>query len=294
MPFYVLTQDANPRWTVLKAKNLLLPPGRRFDVLVTPTDVGTFRLQTRQVRMGSNARWTAGPAGSAYVGDLFLADQLATIRVAGPTRNAPPMPAAVTAVAHLPAPDAAPRTLIFDEEFDPALPPAFRLRAPATTCDANGVCSVVTDAAGRPAAGVPVMLPTSSLADPSSAPPLDSWTGLPQYFLDTYPGSPGSARLGSTEEWTLYNFTPEDHPFHIHTNSFELVAVNGVPVTAPGMSDTEVVPHATMSTVLPKTVVTPGSITVRMTFSDYTGDIMMHCHISEHLDSGMITVLHVA
>jgi FtsP/CotA-like multicopper oxidase with cupredoxin domain len=293
--FYIVGQDGNTAWNVVKANHLALPPGRRFDVLVTGTDNGTFKLQTAAVSMGSQARWATGKAGSGYVGDQFQADTLATIKVAGSDGSKPAMPTSVVPATHLTTVDGAKRTMIFDESFDPSQESAFRVRAPQMSCDANNAnCTVVTTPGGWPAAGDPLMIPLSELLSPGSTPPTDSWTGLPEYFPDNYPGSPGPVKLGTTEEWTLYNYTPENHPFHIHTNTFELVAVNGVPVTANSMSDTEVIPHATYSTTKANTMLKPGSITIRMKFQDFAGDVMFHCHISEHLDNGMISFIHVA
>ena len=87
-------------------------------------------------------------------------------------------------------------------------------------------------------------------------------------------------RLGTTEEWTLRNATDEWHPFHIHVNPFQVVAMNGEPVPARYHEDTVNVP--------------PGeSITMRTRFRDFTGRYVYHCHLIFHEDDGMMGVVEV-
>jgi FtsP/CotA-like multicopper oxidase with cupredoxin domain len=44
--FLVLGEDGNPVWKTYRADDLVLPPGKRFDVLVRGGEVGTYRLKT--------------------------------------------------------------------------------------------------------------------------------------------------------------------------------------------------------------------------------------------------------
>lgn len=41
-----------------------------------------------------------------------------------------------------------------------------------------------------------------------------------------------TVKLNDIEEWTIYNDSDEWHPFHIHVNEFQIVAVNGEPFDA--------------------------------------------------------------
>jgi suppressor of ftsI len=68
--FSVIAEDANPVGRVWTAGELLLPPGKRYDVLVRWPRPGTYRLRT--------LRYSTGPAG-----DTYPARRLATIHVAG-------------------------------------------------------------------------------------------------------------------------------------------------------------------------------------------------------------------
>jgi len=87
-------------------------------------------------------------------------------------------------------------------------------------------------------------------------------------------------RLGAVEEWTVVNLHQHDHIFHIHTNPFELTKVNGKPLAEPQWLDTAVLPRN-------------GSLTFRSRFLDYTGRFMLHCHMMNHEEMGMMQVVEV-
>ena len=87
--------------------------------------------------------------------------------------------------------------------------------------------------------------------------------------------------LGAVEEWTIVNQDDHnDHIFHIHINPFQLTKVNGQPVAEPVWLDTVVVPHG-------------GTITFRSRFLDYTGKYVLHCHMMNHEELGMMQVVEV-
>jgi FtsP/CotA-like multicopper oxidase with cupredoxin domain len=87
-------------------------------------------------------------------------------------------------------------------------------------------------------------------------------------------------RLGAVEEWTINSTHNHDHVFHIHTNPFQVTKVNGQP--APGLPwrDTVTVPRK-------------GSLTFRSRFLDYTGIFMLHCHMMNHEELGMMQTVEV-
>ncbi|HET9030203.1 MAG TPA: multicopper oxidase domain-containing protein [Candidatus Aquilonibacter sp.] len=87
-------------------------------------------------------------------------------------------------------------------------------------------------------------------------------------------------QLGTCEEWTILNRTPESHPFHMHVNSFQLTHINGVSTGTPEVWDTFIVPAQTGGT--------PGSITFRVRFLDFVGKTVHHCHVLPHEDTGMM------
>jgi len=102
-----------------------------------------------------------------------------------------------------------------------------------------------------------------------------------RFTINGHPWDPSysewTSTLGAVEEWTFVNTTEQEHPMHVHTNPFQVVAVNGAPVPFEGTQDTAIVPRF-------------GTLTVRTRFRDFAGDpILMHCHILDHEDMGMMT-----
>jgi len=92
-----------------------------------------------------------------------------------------------------------------------------------------------------------------------------------------------TSTVGTVEEWVISNETSQDHPFHVHTNPFQVVRVTGAPSYATlGYADTVVVPR------------NGGTVTVRTRFDDFPGRILMHCHILDHEDMGMMTSFVIA
>jgi FtsP/CotA-like multicopper oxidase with cupredoxin domain len=87
-------------------------------------------------------------------------------------------------------------------------------------------------------------------------------------------------RLGAVEEWTVTNLHVHDHVFHIHTNPFQVTKINGRPAPSPVWRDTAVVPRL-------------GSLTFRSRFLDYTGTFMLHCHMMNHEELGMMQTVEV-
>jgi hypothetical protein len=76
------------------------------------------------------------------------------------------------------------------------------------------------------------------------------------------------------------NRSLEWHTFHIHTNPFQVVSVNGRRVPYVDYQD-----NVTMA---------PHSRTViRMMPKDFTGKLVMHCHVASHEDLGMMATVQV-
>jgi suppressor of ftsI len=88
------------------------------------------------------------------------------------------------------------------------------------------------------------------------------------------------SKLNTVEEWTARNDSNEEHSFHVHVDAFQLMSVNGVPHQGHGLQDTASIP--------PK-----GQIVVRIHFTDFTGRTVLHCHILNHEDAGMMAVLQI-
>jgi FtsP/CotA-like multicopper oxidase with cupredoxin domain len=88
-----------------------------------------------------------------------------------------------------------------------------------------------------------------------------------------------SVQLDTVEEWTIRNESPEWHPFHIHVNDYQVMSVNGRPVS----------PHYEDTTLIPPR----GEFVMRTHFADFTGKFVYHCHILIHEDAGMMGTIEV-
>jgi FtsP/CotA-like multicopper oxidase with cupredoxin domain len=93
---------------------------------------------------------------------------------------------------------------------------------------------------------------------------------------------------GTVEDWIVSNATFEDHVFHIHQIHFQLLEVDGQPVTDPVSRDTINIPHRTRNAP-------PPSVKVRMDFrgSNVVGIFMYQCHIVAHQEGGMMGSIQV-
>ncbi|KAJ0407792.1 hypothetical protein ATCC90586_006268 [Pythium insidiosum] len=114
-----------------------------------------------------------------------------------------------------------------------------------------------------------------------------------QYFINHVPFNLTSMRnltLGAVDEWVIVNDREEDgsdatknHPFHIHTNAFQIVAIShgaGVDYEVGDWRDVIAVP-------------TPGNVTIRLKPMDFVGRIVAHCHITGHSDMGMVALVDI-
>jgi len=98
-----------------------------------------------------------------------------------------------------------------------------------------------------------------------------------------YPETPLvlSSEVGKTEIWTLENQTTYDHPFHLHGFRFQVLEQNGVVPAIAEWKDTLNVPREQ-------------SARIAVHFDDRPGMWMLHCHILNHAEIGMMGMLHVS
>ncbi|MFJ4786907.1 multicopper oxidase family protein [Streptomyces sp. NPDC088794] len=94
-----------------------------------------------------------------------------------------------------------------------------------------------------------------------------------------------STTVGAKEIWTIQNATQLEHSFHLHDVPYQLISVNGEDPTGVqlGWYDTY-------------EVVGGGSIEIAMEFTDFSDDTymyMLHCHLLQHEDEGMMASLMV-
>jgi FtsP/CotA-like multicopper oxidase with cupredoxin domain len=83
-------------------------------------------------------------------------------------------------------------------------------------------------------------------------------------------------RLNDVEDWEIINASMMAHPFHLHTNPFQVLDSAGEPE------------RAWRDVVL---VEAGDRVRIRVRFSDFPGKAVYHCHIPEHEDLGMMGVI---
>jgi FtsP/CotA-like multicopper oxidase with cupredoxin domain len=103
-------------------------------------------------------------------------------------------------------------------------------------------------------------------------------------------------RLGSIEEWTFVNHNNDEHPMHIHVNDFQVTHTFDPSTsveTGPEQwyVDNANVPVPTLG--LGEGVIQAGTLSLRMSFDDFTGLFVMHCHRLNHEDNGLMTLVNV-
>jgi FtsP/CotA-like multicopper oxidase with cupredoxin domain len=86
--------------------------------------------------------------------------------------------------------------------------------------------------------------------------------------------------LGSTEDWLIVNDDVMDHPFHLHINPFQVISRDGRPEAQRRWKDTVLVKAGE-------------EVRIRVTFRDFTGRTVYHCHNLDHEDLGLMGVLQI-
>lgn len=91
-------------------------------------------------------------------------------------------------------------------------------------------------------------------------------------------------RLGTTDQWTLQAVN-NPHVFHIHVNPFQVRRVGPQGQLQWVWKDTQFIPAS--STKLSEQVI------VYSRYTDYIGQYVLHCHILDHEDLGMMEVVEI-
>jgi FtsP/CotA-like multicopper oxidase with cupredoxin domain len=100
------------------------------------------------------------------------------------------------------------------------------------------------------------------------------------------------------QDWVLENWTTTPHPFHIHTNPFQVLNISTpsvphlkyTPTDNYVWQDVVTLPSAVIN---PDGTIEPGQVTIRQTFVDFAGTFVLHCHILAHEDRGMMQLVRV-
>ncbi len=87
-------------------------------------------------------------------------------------------------------------------------------------------------------------------------------------------------RLNQVEDWKIINKASMDHPFHLHTNRFQVMSRNGQLESLRAWKDTVSVGGYE-------------SVIIRIKFEDFVGRSVYHCHILDHEDQGMMGIVEI-
>jgi FtsP/CotA-like multicopper oxidase with cupredoxin domain len=106
-PFHVIAQDGNLQNQVITTDTLILPPGKRLELLIYGPNGGTYQLRA--------APFDTGPAGDAYPGQL-----LATVQSSGTPVVEIPLPTSFPPLTDLSqGPITGQRTIVFADTANP-------------------------------------------------------------------------------------------------------------------------------------------------------------------------------
>jgi FtsP/CotA-like multicopper oxidase with cupredoxin domain len=93
--------------------------------------------------------------------------------------------------------------------------------------------------------------------------------------------------LGVVQEWHLaVGVDSANHPYHHHVNHFQITEVTGN-LAASGLVVGD------WRDTIPLANEAAGSVTVRFVPQDYTGLMMLHCHVAYHSDEGMAAEVNI-
>ncbi|MCU1451209.1 MAG: multicopper oxidase type 2 [Acidimicrobiales bacterium] len=265
--FTVIGEDADRVWTVHTESHLLIPPGKRFDVLVQGGAPGPYIMSSLQnngptpnnqvplatvavTPCGGGSGGTSGGGTGGGGGGTGGSGGGGTGGGAGAGCSPAALPTTMMTPEEKAAADLSTRT--------PTLPPASYTFSFAQDDEPKGQGSLINGTFFKPDV-LNVNVP-----------------------------------LGSVQDWTLINVTGGPHPFHIHVNDFQVLAVtdaNGVlqPYTATGLGDVVNIP-ARIGTMADNK---PGKVVIRNYFHDFKGWFVFHCHILNHEDDGMMQSIEV-
>lgn len=127
--------------------------------------------------------------------------------------------------------------------------------------------------------------------------------GAPQFTMNGQTYDPSridyTGVLGTTDEWHLTAGANGGHVFHIHVNPFEVVDIldpHGVSIydssgncTAAELATGDRQYCSLHGVFLDTVFIKPGyTVVMRTQYKDFTGEFVMHCHVLDHEDAGMM------
>ncbi|MDX6705134.1 MAG: hypothetical protein QOI48_980 [Solirubrobacteraceae bacterium] len=269
--FAIVTTDGIPVWDVTRPTELLLPPGKRFDVLVAAQHPGTYELKSDPyVQTGKN-NFEPRPAIPCEIQPdgscVGFADTLATVDVNGASTTPPALPEHVSSRKRHIAPGDPPYLEDLSKVPDSEVV-RHRLQFRYETVEGGKFTPTI-------------MIDN----DPKTAVPFEH---------DEMPVV--SPVLGQVDEWSLVNTSRDDHPFHIHINGFQVMSVRGDPnFKAHGHQDVVNIPRRHNVKDADGNIIgqVNGKVVIRQRYENFHGWFVFHCHILNHEDLGMMHTIQV-
>jgi len=266
---------------------LVIPPASRFAIAVTMPDQGELVLEMPE--RGGGAR-TENEAGILYTG------------------NGTENPPAVLGTLSVP-----PSAVSYDDGF--FLFPTQILARATVDGDAEGGGAEVRGettafAEGQPLGAFPAFADLSAVTPDLTrhilinggffndlASKADPKAFIYAFDSMAFPNVPLiQPRLDSVEEWAFRNENNDEHPIHVHVNAFQITGVSDPTIalaSGPVMQliDNANVPAPNLGPG--KSVVEPGTLSIRTRFEKFTGLFVMHCHRLNHEDNGLMALVNV-
>lgn len=144
-----------------------------------------------------------------------------------------------------------------------------------------------------------------AIADNEISPPLREATfqiGAGVFMINGKPYDPTridqTLPLGAVEEWKLSTVNAFGHPFHIHVNPFQISRIikDSTNQDVSETDDPDEPQYANLKGVWKDTLFVRQGYTayVRTRYRRYVGDFVLHCHILDHEDKGMMQNIRIA
>ena len=242
-PFYLIATDGIPLAEPVELRDLLLSPGERVEVLVRgDRPPGQYQLLDLPYDRGSMGMMGPGHMGPGHMGPGHM----------GPRHRGPrgsEWPGRTEAGRPLPLATLRYRGQVSKQPLPQQLLPIEPLSHPQTLRQFT-----LDHGMGR------VFLINGQAFD--------------HQRVDT------RVMLNTVEDWEIVNVGVMDHPFHLHTNPFQVLSRNGVAMPYRAWKDTVLVPVG-------------ASVKLRVQFKDFPGKTVYHCHILDHEDLGMMGLLDI-
>lgn len=123
--------------------------------------------------------------------------------------------------------------------------------------------------------------------DTSQSPPIFEINGVPFSHYN----EPRKLILNKVQKWSLTSGLA-DHPFHIHVNHFQLMEKwkNTAPDSVPPVWVKQELDPIWKDTYF---VQEDDSIIIKTVYKDFIGDFVLHCHILDHEDQGMMQCVRI-